>query len=121
MTTNRDRDWVDADGNPIDEEDRGLVYDVRTLVDRRKVLGLFGGMSVAALLTACSPPGPSASSPTTGDASGSTPGSTPSPDGTTEPASEVPDETSAPRSGSRFSVSGVGTAITTASHLDRSA
>ena len=37
------------------------------------------------------------------------------------PASEVPELTSAPRSGSRLRVSGVGTAITTASAFERSA
>jgi protocatechuate 3,4-dioxygenase beta subunit len=45
--------WLDADGRPLDEEDRGLVHDVRTLVARRRVLGLFGGVGAAALLVAC--------------------------------------------------------------------
>ena len=59
MTTRGDqpptgtRRWLDEDGNEIDETDRGLVYDLRTLVDRRRVLGLFGGFSAAALLAAC--------------------------------------------------------------------
>ncbi|HET9005484.1 MAG TPA: intradiol ring-cleavage dioxygenase [Actinomycetes bacterium] len=59
MTTRGDqpptdtRRWLDEDGNEIDETDRGLVYDLRTLVDRRRVLGLFGGVSAAALLAAC--------------------------------------------------------------------
>lgn len=48
--------WRDAAGAPIDEEDRGLVYDVRTLVDRRRLLGLFGGITATALLAACSSP-----------------------------------------------------------------
>ena len=58
MTTRDDRRatgarrWVDDHGNEIDETDRGLVYDLQTLVDRRKVLGLFGGLSAAALLAA---------------------------------------------------------------------
>ena len=39
MTTRR---WVDEHGREIEESDRGLVYDLQTLVDRRKVLGLFG-------------------------------------------------------------------------------
>ena len=47
------RRWVDEHGNEIDETDRGLVYDLQTLVDRRKVLDLFGGLSAAALLAAC--------------------------------------------------------------------
>jgi protocatechuate 3,4-dioxygenase beta subunit len=59
MRTRRDqsptstRHWLDEHGNEIDETDRGLVYDLRTLVDRRRVLGLFGGVSAAALLAAC--------------------------------------------------------------------
>jgi hypothetical protein len=47
------RRWLDEHGNEIDETDRGLVYDLRTLADRRRVLGLFGGFSDAALLAAC--------------------------------------------------------------------
>jgi hypothetical protein len=59
MTTRGDqpptdpRRWLDEHGNEIDETDRGLVYDLCTLVDRRRVLGLFGGISAAALLAAC--------------------------------------------------------------------
>ena len=59
MTTRGDqpptdpRRWLDEHGDEIDETDRGLVYDLRTLVDRRRVLGLFGGFSAAALLAAC--------------------------------------------------------------------
>ena len=34
------RRWVDEHGHEIEESDRGLVYDLQTLVDRRKVLGL---------------------------------------------------------------------------------
>ncbi|HEY8720334.1 intradiol ring-cleavage dioxygenase [Pengzhenrongella sp.] len=45
--------WLDNLGHEIDEEDRGLVYDVRTLIDRRRVLGLFGGATAAGLLAAC--------------------------------------------------------------------
>jgi protocatechuate 3,4-dioxygenase beta subunit len=53
MTTRRQlpatdpRRWVDQHGNEIDETDRGLVYDLHTLVDRRRVLGLFGGDGLA--------------------------------------------------------------------------
>ena len=36
-TADPDR-WLDADGAPIDEDHRGLVYDIRTLVDRRRAL-----------------------------------------------------------------------------------
>ena len=81
--------WRDAAGNPIDEEDRGLVYDVRTLVDRRAALGLFGGVALTTLLAACASPATTAAPSTTAtdpqtpaDASG--------------PVSEVPDETGGP-------------------------
>ena len=48
--------WIDEHGNEIDEDHRGLVYDIRTLVDRRRALGLFGGIGVTALLAACAAP-----------------------------------------------------------------
>jgi protocatechuate 3,4-dioxygenase beta subunit len=84
--------WRDAAGNPIDEEDRGLVYDVRTLVDRRAALGLFGGVAVATLLAACASPATTASPSATATI-------------TTDPAdasgnlTEVPDETGGPYPG----------------------
>jgi len=53
MTTHTDRAWTGADGHELDQEDRGLVYDVSTLIDRRRVLGLFGGVTAASLLAAC--------------------------------------------------------------------
>jgi protocatechuate 3,4-dioxygenase beta subunit len=65
MATRPDPRWIDRDGNPIDEEDRGLLYDVRTLIDRRRVLGLFGGFTAAALLAACSSSSSGAGSATT--------------------------------------------------------
>jgi protocatechuate 3,4-dioxygenase beta subunit len=79
--------WTDADGNEIDEEDRGLVYDMTTLVNRRAALGLFGGVSVLTLLAACGIAPETTTSPTSGAA--------------TDPATdgdlvEVPDETGGP-------------------------
>ena len=56
MTT--DPRWIDEHGHEIDEDHRGLVYDIRTLVDRRRALGLFGGIGVTALLAACASPEP---------------------------------------------------------------
>jgi protocatechuate 3,4-dioxygenase beta subunit len=97
MSQATDRRWIDESGQPIDEEDRGLVYDLRTLVDRRKVLGLFGGLSAAGLLAACggtdstSSGGSATSSATATSSSAGT--STASSDGT---LSEVPDETGGP-------------------------
>jgi protocatechuate 3,4-dioxygenase beta subunit len=89
-----DRDWRDATGAEIDEEDRGLVYDIRTLVNRRNALGLFGGIAATALLAACASP-TAASSPT----ATATPSSTPTADATSDPLAEVPDETGGPYPG----------------------
>ena len=104
MTTRNDpapadtRRWLDEHGNEIEETDRGLVYDLRTLVDRRRVLGLFGGVGAAALLAACgggsgtSGQGPAATATTAG------PGSTTTAAGSAAGGdlSEVPDETGGP-------------------------
>ena len=86
--------WTRPDGQAVDEEDRGLVYDVQTLIDRRRVLGLFGGAGAAGLLAACGLSGASdgatAASSRTGAAS--SPGATAAAAGLTE----VPDETEGP-------------------------
>lgn len=87
MTTNS-RDWRTPDGTPIDEEDRGLVYDVRTLVDRRAALGLFGGVALTSLLAACASPAASSGSSSGGTSSGGT--------GTGGELTDVPDETAGP-------------------------
>ncbi len=81
------RSWIDADGAEIDEEDRGLVYDMTTLVNRRAALGLFGGVSVLTLLAACGM-APEATPTTTATASTA-------PDSDASLA-EVPDETGGP-------------------------
>ena len=89
--------WIDANGHEIDEDHRGLVYDIRTLVDRRRALGLFGGIGVTALLAACSAPEmqPSASATATPSTSPSAEASA----GASDPLSEVPDETGGPYPG----------------------
>jgi protocatechuate 3,4-dioxygenase beta subunit len=95
--------WLDADGNPIDEDHRGLVYDVRTLVNRRRALGIFGGVALTSLLAAC---GATAEADTTSSAA-PTASATPAPTatssssptataGATGPVDEVPDETGGP-------------------------
>lgn len=78
--------WLEADGTPMDEDHRGLVYDIRTLVDRRAVFGIFGGIAVTSLLAACAVETPSGSS-----GSGSSDGTT-----TDGDLTEVPDETGGP-------------------------
>ncbi|MFF2493409.1 3,4-dioxygenase subunit beta [Agromyces sp. NPDC058064] len=99
--TARDVDprWIDADGNEIDEDHRGLVYDIRTLVDRRRALGIFGGIGLTSLLAACSAPATSSPSPTASAGSSST--ATPTPSASADaaasgPLDEVPDETGGP-------------------------
>ena len=51
--TRRESDWVDADGHEIDDHDRGLLYDLGTM-NRRRALGLLGGVGALAALAACS-------------------------------------------------------------------
>jgi protocatechuate 3,4-dioxygenase beta subunit len=94
MPTPPDPRWIDADGNSIDEEDRGLVYDMRTLIDRRRALGLFGGFTAAALLMACSSSSGTASSGTasTGTSSGTA-------NTAAAELTEVPEETGGPYPG----------------------
>jgi protocatechuate 3,4-dioxygenase beta subunit len=99
--TNDDR-WLDDNGEPIDEDHRGLVYDVQTLINRRRALGIFGGVALASLLAAC---GVQAEGSTDASATPSaTASATPSPtaSATAEasgPLQEVPDETGGPYPG----------------------
>jgi protocatechuate 3,4-dioxygenase beta subunit len=102
MSTRRERPsgarrWVDEHGHEIEESDRGLVYDLQTLVDRRKVLGLFGGLSAAALLAACGGSGTddAASSGATA-APGTTSSDTTGSSEATGDLTEVPEETAGP-------------------------
>ncbi|CAN7414881.1 intradiol ring-cleavage dioxygenase [Terrabacter sp. LjRoot27] len=48
-----EHEWLDEHGKEIEDHDRGLVYDLQTLVDRRRALSLFGGLGVAGALAAC--------------------------------------------------------------------
>ncbi|MFF2274626.1 intradiol ring-cleavage dioxygenase [Agromyces sp. NPDC058126] len=98
--TATDPRWLDEHGDEIDEDHRGLVYDIRTLVDRRRALGIFGGIGLTSLLAACSagPASPSAS-PTSSSTSSATATPTPSSGAGAEasaPLDEVPDETGGP-------------------------
>jgi protocatechuate 3,4-dioxygenase beta subunit len=86
--------WLDEHGDEIDETDRGLVYDLRTLVDRRRVLGLFGGVGAAALLAACGAGGSGGTSASVGSTTGAT-GATATTSGGGD-LTEVPEETAGP-------------------------
>ncbi|GAA1993902.1 intradiol ring-cleavage dioxygenase [Microbacterium pumilum] len=99
-----DNRWLDENGTPIDEDHRGLVYDVQTLIDRRRALGIFGGVALTSLLAACGAQ-PTDAATTTDAASPAasataTPSASPSAKGqASEPVTEVPDETGGPYPG----------------------
>lgn len=100
MSTETDPRWLDQNSDPIDEDHRGLVYDIRTLIDRRRALGIFGGLAATTLLAACAPA--SESSSATASPTATTATSTPEPTATATadtPVSEVPDETAGPYPG----------------------
>jgi protocatechuate 3,4-dioxygenase beta subunit len=92
------RRWVDEHGNEIDETDRGLVYDLRTLVDRRRLLGLFGGVGAAALLAACGAPATTGRGSTASTTSSAATSASASAAGGGDLA-EVPEETAGPYPG----------------------
>ncbi|HET7399499.1 MAG TPA: intradiol ring-cleavage dioxygenase [Intrasporangium sp.] len=103
--------------NPAGEDhDRGLLFDVHTLLDRRRALALFGGLGVVGALTACSggdttaggaPSGASSSSgatsagTTAGTSAGASAGTSAATGAATSEAAlaEAPDETAGPYPG----------------------
>jgi len=92
------------DQQHIDETDRGLLYDVGTLVSRRRALGILGGAGLAGVLAACGSSGTAAktsaaSSSSTSSSSAST--SSTAAEATADAADvvEVPDETAGPYPG----------------------
>ena len=94
--------WIDEHGDEIDEDHRGLVYDIRTLIDRRRALGIFGGVALAGLLTACGvkSEADASASPSASASASATPA--PAASATAEasaPLDEVPDETGGPYPG----------------------
>src|SRR5690349_6695946 len=94
MTNDR---WLDENGEPIDEDHRGLVYDVRTLIDRRRALGIFGGVALTSLLAACGVKADDAATATTTPSAAATPSPTASASAEASgPLDEVPDETGGP-------------------------
>lgn len=102
MSTPKDTRWLDANGEEIDEDHRGLVYDIRTLIDRRRALGIFGGIAATTLLAACAPTATSEITSTTGTTGGTPPEGGPGGGGGAETDNsdlldgEVPDETAGP-------------------------
>ena len=106
MSANRNSEdhGVDHFGNAHDDRhDRGLEFDVATLLGRRRVLGLLGGLGAGAALAACgTSAGSGTSASTTSSSSGSSASgssaSGSSASGAT-PKAEVPDETGGPYPG----------------------
>jgi protocatechuate 3,4-dioxygenase beta subunit len=101
-------EWVDEHGNEIEDHDRGLVFDLRTLLDRRRALTIFGGLGVASALAACSGATTSGGTSSTAAGSASTTATTAatSAAGATSSAAtsdaalaEAPDETAGPYPG----------------------
>jgi protocatechuate 3,4-dioxygenase beta subunit len=92
-----------SDDHHDDRHDRGLHFDVRTLLERRRMLGLLGGLGAGAALAACA----DGTSGTAGSSSTSTGSTATVASGTSSvtsstgsaPAGEVPDETGGPYPG----------------------
>jgi protocatechuate 3,4-dioxygenase beta subunit len=103
-----EREWLDGNGNEIEDHDRGLVFDIQTLVDRRRALSLFGGLGVAGALAACSSGSPATTGSTSTAAASSatttTAATSAAATSTTSTAAdgdlvEAPDETAGPYPG----------------------
>lgn len=89
----------------IDEHDRGLEYDLRTLLARRRVLGLFAGAGLVTVVGCSADDDPTAatdgaptspSSPTSSSPTSSSPSSSATSESTTGATEEIPDETAGP-------------------------
>ncbi|MRX42166.1 intradiol ring-cleavage dioxygenase [Agromyces kandeliae] len=94
--------WVDEHGEVIDEDHRGLTYDIRTLIDRRRALGIFGGVGLTSLLAACGMSETDAAGASAGSTGSSSSSASASPSATAAasgPVDEVPDETAGPYPG----------------------
>jgi len=92
--------WIDEHGDVIDEDHRGLTYDIRTLIDRRRALGIFGGVGLTSLLAACGVSESGSAGSTGGASPSATAGAAPSASAAASgPVDEVPDETAGPYPG----------------------
>ncbi|GAA5015586.1 intradiol ring-cleavage dioxygenase [Terrabacter aeriphilus] len=97
-------EWIDEHGNEIEDHDRGLVFDLRTLVDRRRALTLFGALGVTGALAACGTGSTPAASGAGASSSGATSSGAASSGATSAGATsaaaaglvEAPDETAGP-------------------------
>lgn len=75
--------------------DRGLAFDLATLLDRRRAMALMGGLGLAGALAACTSADPTSGAAATSSATTSTTGGTTATSGGGELV-EVPDETAGP-------------------------
>ena len=97
------------DQQHIDETDRGLLYDVGTLVSRRRALGILGGAGLAGVLAACGSSGTAAKTSAASSSSASSSSTSSSSTSTSSTAAaatadaadvvEVPEETAGPYPG----------------------
>jgi protocatechuate 3,4-dioxygenase beta subunit len=103
-----EREWLDENGSEIEDHDRGLVFDIQTLVNRRRALSLFSGLGVAGALAACSSGTPTTSGSTSAATSSATTSTTAATTAATSAATsdvagsalvEAPDETAGPYPG----------------------
>jgi len=90
----------DHDDHDLHDHDRGLAFDLATLLERRRVLGLFAGISLASLVgcTTSSNPTTSRSSPANPTTS-TAPTTTATSTGTDASCAEIPEETAGPYPG----------------------
>jgi len=88
---------VDLVEDDIEDHDRGLAFDVATLVDRRRALGFLAAGAAGVALAACGSSGSDASSSSTTSGSGSSSSSSSSTEaGAADGSSAVPEETGGP-------------------------
>jgi protocatechuate 3,4-dioxygenase beta subunit len=86
---------MDAFDEQDHAHDRGLAFDLATLLDRRRAMTLMGGLGLAGALAACTSADPSSRTGATTSATGAATSRTTSASGPADLA-EVPDETAGP-------------------------
>lgn len=86
---------MDAFDEQDHAHDRGLAFDLATLLDRRRAMTLMGGLGLAGALAACTSAEPSSGAAATSSATTSTTGGATAASGGSELV-EVPDETAGP-------------------------
>ncbi len=93
MTRERTREVHEDDPH---DHDRGLSFDISTLMNRRRALGLFAVGGLATLVGCGSSSSESSDATASAATSASTPSTTPTVDGTAAATTETPEETGGP-------------------------